>query len=125
MSGSIRIESHCRPEARPQLRWPADLYLEAATSIALVPTSLLNGLPHGEAAPYRSVLTQAHRGWRRAQDVEIPGNTSAPRKSSRNSEPISLGSGRSTDYRTHPNLPDIIDNLVEMYVRSATLTAIS
>ena len=108
-------------EARPELRWPADLYLEGSDQHrGWFQTSLLNGVATRGNAPYRSVLTHGFivDGDGRKMSKSL-GNTVSPQEiiEKFGADILRLWVA-STDYRNDIRISQsIIDNLVEMYRR--------
>ncbi len=108
-------------EARPELRWPADLYLEGSDQHrGWFQTSLLNGVATRGSAPYRSVLTHGFivDGDGRKMSKSL-GNTVSPQEviEKYGADILRLWVA-STDYRNDIRISQsIIDNLVEMYRR--------
>ena len=108
-------------EARPELRWPADLYLEGSDQHrGWFQTSLLNGVATRGSAPYRSVLTHGFivDGDGRKMSKSL-GNTVSPQEiiEKFGADILRLWVA-STDYRNDIRISQsIIDNLVEMYRR--------
>jgi isoleucyl-tRNA synthetase len=108
-------------EARPELRWPADLYLEGSDQHrGWFQTSLLNGVATRGSAPYRSVLTHGFivDGEGRKMSKSL-GNTVSPQEviEKFGADILRLWVA-STDYRNDIRISQsIIDNLVEMYRR--------
>ncbi len=108
-------------EKRPELRWPADLYLEGSDQHrGWFQTSLLNGVATRGSAPYRSVLTHGFivDGEGRKMSKSL-GNTVSPQEviEKFGADILRLWVA-STDYRNDIRISQsIIDNLVEMYRR--------
>ena len=108
-------------EARPELRWPADLYLEGSDQHrGWFQTSLLNAVATRGNAPFRSVLTHGFivDGEGRKMSKSL-GNTVSPQEviEKYGADILRLWVA-STDYRNDIRISQtIIDNLVEMYRR--------
>jgi isoleucyl-tRNA synthetase len=108
-------------ETRPELRWPADLYLEGSDQHrGWFQTSLLNGVATRGSAPYRAVLTHGFivDGEGRKMSKSL-GNAVSPQEviEKFGADILRLWVA-STDYRNDIRISQsIIDNLVEMYRR--------
>ncbi len=108
-------------ETRPELRWPADLYLEGSDQHrGWFQTSLLNAVATRGNAPFRSVLTHGFivDGEGRKMSKSL-GNTVSPQEviEKYGADILRLWVA-STDYRNDIRISQtIIDNLVEMYRR--------
>ena len=108
-------------ETRPELRWPADLYLEGSDQHrGWFQTSLLNAVATRGSAPFRSVLTHGFivDGEGRKMSKSL-GNAVSPQEviEKYGADILRLWVA-STDYRNDIRISQtIIDNLVEMYRR--------
>ncbi len=108
-------------EARPELRWPADLYLEGSDQHrGWFQTSLLNGVATRGNAPFKAVLTHGFivDGEGRKMSKSL-GNAVSPQEviEKYGADVLRLWVA-STDYRNDIRISQsIIDNLVESYRR--------
>ena len=108
-------------ETRPELRWPAEMYLEGSDQHrGWFQTSLLNGVATRGDAPFRAVLTHGFivDGEGRKMSKSL-GNAVSPQEiiEKYGADILRLWVA-STDYRNDIRISqNIIDNLVEMYRR--------
>jgi isoleucyl-tRNA synthetase len=61
-------------ENRPELRWPADVYIEGGDQFrGWFNSSLMVGIAAHDRAPYKTVITHGWTSTRRARDAQVSG----------------------------------------------------
>ncbi len=122
-SGSTPGCSHAAVlETRPELRWPAELYLEGSDQHrGWFHSSLLEAVGTREAPPYKAVLTYGFvvDGEGRKMSKSARQRASSPRSSCPSTAPRSCGCGSPprTTPRTSACPAEILDRLADAYRR--------
>ena len=108
-------------ETRPELRWPAEMYLEGSDQHrGWFHSSLLEAVGTRDAPPYRTVLTHGFVGGRRrAEDVQVARQLITPRSCCRSTAPRCCACGwpPRTTPRTSALSDEILDRLADAYRR--------